>query len=177
MTIRWPRFNLYLRLALVLPLAGGCLSPESLAKRRPAKISIHLETHPDGTNLNEAVPIYRKEPVMVTVERIPFLNELNVSEAMVINVVGGFALRLQMDRQGIRLLEEKSAASAGRRFAIYCKFGPNLETARWLAAPVISGRISDGVLVFTPDATREEAEEIAQALSNVGREVTKKTQW
>jgi hypothetical protein len=179
MTIRWPRFNLYLRLALALTLAlaSGCMSPEEQAKRHPAKISIHLETRPDGTNLNEAVPIYRKEPVMVNVERIAFVNELNVADAKVIDVVGGFALRLQFDRQGTWLLEEKSTASASKRFAIFCKFGPNLRISRWLAAPVISGRISDGVLTFTPDATREEAEVIAQGLSNVGREVSKKTQW
>ena len=42
---------------------------------------------------------------------------------------------------------------------------------RWLAAPVISHRISDGVLVFTPDATREEAEEIALGLNNVSKKV------
>ena len=39
--------------------------------------------------------------------------------------------------------------------------------ARWLAAPRISQRIKDGVLVFTPDATREEAERIVRGLNNV----------
>jgi hypothetical protein len=44
-----------------------------------------------------------------------------------------------------------------------------LKDCRWLAAPVISHRIGDGVLVFTPDATREEAEEIALGLNNVAK--------
>ena len=65
----------------------------------------------------------------------------------------------------------------GKRFAIFCKFGEHLKNERWLAAPVISRRIADGVLIFTPDATREEADEIVLGLNNVGREVEKKTKW
>ena len=40
---------------------------------------------------------------------------------------------------------------------------------RWLAAPRINKRIADGVLVFTPDATREEAEQIALGLNNLAQ--------
>jgi hypothetical protein len=177
MIIRWPRFNLYLRLALALALLGGCLSPESQRKRHPSKLSIHLETRPDGTNLNEPVPIYRQKPIMINVERIPFLTELNVSEAKVVDVVGGFAIQIQFDRHGTWILEQKSVGNRGKRFAISCKFGPDCKITRWLAAPLISRRIADGVLIFTPDATRAEADEIALGLDNVGREVTKKNKW
>ena len=177
MTIRWPRFNLYLRLALAAVLISGCQSPESRRKQQPAKLSVHLEVRPDGTNLNEPVPIYREKPVMVNVERIPLLTELNVSEAKVVDVDGDFAIRIQFEREGTWLLEQRSVASHGKRFAIHCEFGEHLAKKRWLAAPIISRRIADGVLVFTPDATRAEADEIVLGLSNVGREVTKKLAW
>jgi hypothetical protein len=36
---------------------------------------------------------------------------------------------------------------------------------------VINHRIGDGVLVFTPDATRDECEEIAIGLNNVSKKV------
>lgn len=38
---------------------------------------------------------------------------------------------------------------------------------RWLAAPLINAPISDGVLLFTPNTTRSEADAIALGLSNV----------
>jgi hypothetical protein len=177
MNMRWSRFNFYLGLLLAGALLGGCLGPESRKKRQPSTISVHLEVAPDGTNLNEPVPIYRAEPVMINVERTPFLTELNLSEAKVVDVMGGFAIRIQFDRQGTWLLEQRSVAYHGKRFAIFCKFGAHLKNERWLAAPVISRRIADGVLIFTPDATREEADEIVLGLNNVGREVEKKTKW
>jgi hypothetical protein len=177
MVIRCPRFNLYLRLALALALICGCQTAERKRKHQPTRLTVHLEVRPDGTNLNEPVPIYRAQPVMVNVERIPFLTELNVSEAKVVDVSGDFAIRIKLDRQGTWLLEQRSVAYHGRRFAIHCEFGEHLSKTRWLAAPIISGRITDGVLVFTPDATRAEADEIVLGLNNVSREVAKKTKW
>jgi len=171
------RFNFYLALLLTGLLPAGCLSPESLKKRQPGAIAIHLEVAPDGTNLNEPVPIYRAQPVMVNVERTPFLTEINVSEAKVVDAIGGFAIRVQFDRQGTWLLEQRSVAYHGRRFAIFCKFGEHLKNERWLAAPVISRRIPDGVLVFTPDASRAEADDIVLGLNNIAREVEKKNKW
>ena len=52
---------------------------------------------------------------------------------------------------------------------IFCQFGEKLGKARWLAAPVISRRNSNGLLVFTPDADREEAAEIELGLNNLAR--------
>ena len=60
---------------------------------------------------------------------------------------------------------------AAGEIAIFSQFGEEMKDYRWLAAPVINRRISDGVLVFTPDATREEAEEIALGLNNVAKKV------
>jgi hypothetical protein len=179
MKIRWLRFNLYLCVALplALALAAGCQTEQRKRKRQASTLSIHLEVHPDGTNLNAPVPIYRQQPVMVNVDKAAILTEVDLSEAQVVEVVGGFAIRIKFDRRGTWLLEQKTVDNHGRRFAIYCSFGPELKESRWLAAPIISRRISDGVLVFTPDATRAEADEIALGLNNVGRLVKKKTKW
>jgi preprotein translocase subunit SecD len=104
---------------------------------------------------------------MVNVQKMPFLNESNVSGAKVVDVVGGFALRIQFDHAGAALLEQYTVANRGRKIAVFSQFGEEIKTLRWLAAPFISRRIIDGVFVFTPDANREEAEEIARGLNNV----------
>ncbi len=175
MKIRRLRFNLYL--CVVLAVFVGCQTAERKRKHQPSTLRIHIQVHPDGTNMSEPVPIFRERPVMVNVDKIPALTEINVAEAKVVDAVGGFAIRLQFDRRGTWLLEQRSVESRGQRFAIYCQWGPGLSESRWLAGPIVGRRISDGVLLFTPDATRAEAEEIVLGLNNVAREVKKKTKW
>ena len=94
-----------------------------------------------------------------------------------IDVVGGFALRIRFDHPGTALLEEYTAANHGRKIAVFSQFGEKIKDYRWLAAPIIARRITDGVFTFTPDATREEAEEIALGLNNVAKKVQKWTEW
>jgi preprotein translocase subunit SecD len=174
MMIRWERFNTYLLGALVVVIASasGCRSPEEKRERKLlSTLRLHLEASRDGTKDNEAVPVYRAKPVWVRITKSPILNESQVSEAAVVEVVGGFALRIEFDHQGQVLLEQCTAANRGRKIAIFCQFGDELKQYRWLAAPVISRRISDGVLVFTPDATRAEAADIALGLNNVSKQV------
>jgi hypothetical protein len=45
--------------------------------------------------------------------------------------------------------------------------------SRWLAAPVISRRISNGVLVFTADCERDEADQLVLGLNNVTKQIHK----
>jgi preprotein translocase subunit SecD len=85
--------------------------------------------------------------------------------------MGGFEISLQFNREGTWLLEQYSSANRGRKIAVFCEFGVELKEHRWLAAPVVSKRISDGLLVFTPDASREEAEEIVRGLNNVAKKM------
>ena len=70
-------------------------------------------------------------------------------QASVIDALGSFQIMIQFDRRGTWLLEY-TTAHRGRRIGIFSQFGD----ARWLAAPVMNKRIADGVLVFTPDASR-----------------------
>jgi preprotein translocase subunit SecD len=159
-------FNAYLTVALLVLFCGGC----QLFKKKEATIlRVHLEVNPDGTDKNKPVPVYRQSPVYVNVDDASFLNEGHVEKASVIDALGSFQIMLQLDRQGKWLLEQYSVAHRGRRVAIYTEFGQ----ARWLAAPVLQKRIPDGVLVFTPDATREEAERIVLGLNNVAKRLQK----
>jgi hypothetical protein len=176
MMIRRERFNIYLLGLLMVAMAAacGCRTPEERQQRRLlSTLRLHLEASQDGTKQDEVVPVYRANPVWVRVTKQPFLNESQVSEAAVVDVVGGFALHLEFDHEGKALLEQCTAANRGRKIAIFSQFGNELKDYRWLAAPLISRRISDGVLVFTPDATRAEAAEIAQGLNNVSKQVHK----
>lgn len=172
MTIRWERFNIYLAGALLVAIATacGCRSAEERQQRKLlSTLRLHLEASRDGTQADEAVPVYRAKPAWVRITKNPFLTEANVSEAAVVDAVGGFALRIQFDREGKALLNQYTAINRGRKMAIFSQFGSELKDSRWLAAPVISRHITDGVLVFTPDATRAEAAEIALGLNNVSR--------
>ncbi len=177
MMIRLQRFNLYLAMTVAVAAVCGCRtsSSSSSSEEKPKKLlstlRLYLETSRGGTQPNDSVPIYRKKPVMVTIEKVPFLTEGQVAEAQVVDVGGDFALRIKFDHSGTTLFEEYTTANRGKRIAVFSQFGEHITNSRWLAAPSISRRVTDGVFTFTPDATRAEAEEIALGLNNVSKKV------
>ena len=165
MKIGSPGFNLYL---LLLLACAGC---ETTGHQKEAStLQLHVEVNPDGTDRNAPVPIGRGDfSFQVNVERDPFLNEGSITEAWVVDALGGFQILVKYDAKGTRLLDQYSMAHRGKRVAILSQFGE----ARWLAAPVLANRITDGTFAFTPDATREEAERIVRGLNNVAKEMHK----
>jgi len=42
---------------------------------------------------------------------------------------------------------------------------------RWLAAPLINRRMADGMITFTPDASREETEKFVEGLNNSAKKL------
>jgi hypothetical protein len=174
MRIRCGGFNINLALAVALALVCGCKSSQSQGQKLVSAFRIHVEINRENTERNRVVPVYRANPLMVSIDRTPLLTEARVTEARVVDGVGGFAIRLQFDRQGTWLLESNSTANRGRRFAIFCEFNdlqnPKVVVGRWLAAPMIT-RITNGVLQFTPDATLEEAHQIVRGLNNVAKKL------
>jgi preprotein translocase subunit SecD len=177
------RFNIYLLLPLTLLLAAGCRTnkddKKAVESKMMANLRIHLEIPAEPMDFSVKVPVYRAKPVMVNVDKAPFLTENNLSEARLLDVLGGFEIQLQFDRQGTWILEEYTTTNPGRRFAIFCAWeGRDLKKeARWLSAPVIPKRVSNGILLFTPDASREESEDIVRGLNNAIKKHKKESEW
>jgi hypothetical protein len=169
------RFNLYLLLALAV--ICGCRTQESANKKQLATLRVHLEAGPQDADRAVQVPIYRAHPFQLQVQNEPFLTELQVASAKVVDVLGGFDLQIQLNHQGTWLMQQYSANNRGRHFAVFTQFGEKGRQARWLAAPTFTILITDGLLQFTPDASREEADEIALGLNNTARKNAKDVQW
>ena len=123
------------------------------------------------------VPVFREKPMMVHVDKDPFLTESQVTAARVVDDVGGFLMEIKFERRGADLLEQYTTVYPGKHMAIFSSFGDKKTEGRWLAAPRIIRRNSTGVLSFTPDATREEAEQIVLGLNNVAKKVAEKYKW
>lgn len=156
--------NCYLLLlATLVVLQAGCQSSAERAYREESStLRLHLEVSPDVLGRSSPVPIFRENPILVNVELESFLDEAHVALASVQEDRGGFLIHIQFDSLATSILNATTLANPGRRIAVVSHF-PNL---RWLAAPVIQRRISDGVFTFTPDATREEAERIVRGINN-----------
>jgi preprotein translocase subunit SecD len=167
------RFNIYLIVALTSLLASGCQSPETKKKKELATLRLYIETNPHGLGHSQVIQILREAPFDVTVEQNPFLTEGNVAEAKVVNAMGGYAISVQFNTEGKMLLEQYTSANSGRKIAVFSQWGKDMAQHRWLAAPAVYRRNSNGLFIFTPDASREEADEIALGLNNVSKKMRK----
>jgi hypothetical protein len=167
MVSRPSRFNIYLLLLAALVSLTGCQSPETKRAKQLATVRVHLEINPYPPGRSQVVSVLRTSPMQLNVEKGPFLNEIHVASAEVAETTGGFALVIRFNKKGQWLLEQYTAANSNRRLAIRCQWGvtPKVED-RWVAAPLITRIIKDGVLTFTPDATKDDAEQIAIGLRN-----------
>jgi hypothetical protein len=188
MRIRALGFNLYLTLVLTIGvlLAGKAQGKDKEDKKPLSTLRLHIETTKTDSKANsgadpkadpfagtETAEVYRAQKIPFLVLKQPFLTEANVKEAKVIEVTGGFALQIQFDTQGTWLLEEYTGANRSRHIVVASQFfnpgEKKINSGRWLAAPQIHTKISDGLFVFTPDATREEADRIVLGLNHVAK--------
>ena len=173
MKIPIARFNIYL-LVVVAALFCGCKTTEEKERSKEAStLRFHLEVNADGTARNSGVPVYRRKPMLVNVNRDAFLNEGDIEEASVVDVLGGFSIQIRFNRHGTLVLDSTTIANKGRRIGIHSQFSES----RWLAAPMITGRIEGGMFVFTPDASREEAERIVRGVNNVVAKLKKRSSF
>ena len=169
-------FNLILLISVGLGI-GGCNSPgkkgseSKLGKKEATSLRFFLEVNPDGTQRNAPVPIYRAQPIYINVEKAPILNEADILKTELVNadIEGGFAIKVQFTAHGSLIFENASTTYRGHRIAIQAIW----TEARWLGAPRMSRRVTDGQFIFTPDATREEAERIVHGVNNVSKELQK----
>jgi preprotein translocase subunit SecD len=165
------RFNIYLALATALALLCGCQSDKS--KQNLAALRVHIEASPVPVGSSQTVSVLRSDPVLVTIAIDPVLTEANIIAARIIASPGGFSVEVKFDETGTWILEQYSASNVGRHFAIFGQWGEKLVNGRWLAAPLISHRIGDGVLAFTPDASRDEADQLVLGLNHVTTKTSK----
>jgi hypothetical protein len=164
----WSRqFNIYLALTATLALLCGC---ETNKPHGPiAALRVHIEASPSSASMTQTIAVPRDDPVLVTVMQQPILTEANLAAARIMDTPGGFAIEVRFDETGTWMLEQYSAANTGLHFAIFGQWGKKLADGRWLAAPLITHRIANGVLAFTPDMSRPEADQFVLGLSNTAQ--------
>jgi len=171
MAVWTQRFNLYLALAAALALPGGCQTHRP--KGPVSALRVHIEVKADALGASQAVSMLRSAPVLVTVAHDPFLTEANIVSAKVMDTPGGFAVEIHFNETSAWILEQYSAANPGEHFVIFGQWGDKPAEGRWLAAPLITQRTASGVLSFTPDCSRAEADRLVLGLNNVAAQMRK----
>lgn len=185
-----PRFNTFLtpilrRISVLLLLGalgtvGEAAEPtvkaDPKATKKPAKkerherslFRMHLESAELPGLSTGRIKVLRSSPMDVVVQRDQFLDERDVQQARIISSTdGGFMIAVQMNTHGQLMLQLETTANRGKRIAVSCTW----TEARWLAAPQITRTVEDGIYIFTPDCSREEADRIVRGLNNVAIEV------
>jgi preprotein translocase subunit SecD len=173
------RINLILLLFLCACL--GCNSTPSKKEaekkeadksKQAALLHFHLEANPDPNGHTMEVSIGRSTLDKVTIMTQPVLDEGFMKKVELVDTdeLGGYAIKVTFDEAGTRRLDSISVEHRSRRLAVNATWTEN----RWLAAPVLTKRISNGVFIFTPDATREESERIVNGLQNVVKKLQEK---
>ncbi|HSY74830.1 MAG TPA: hypothetical protein VK810_05115 [Dongiaceae bacterium] len=169
------RFNLFLLLTAALVLSGGCKTEKQHEQDKLNKVvgalRVHIEVVPDEMGTSQTISVLRSEPVLVTIAKEPVLTEANIILAKVIPSPGGFSVAVQFDEAGGLMLEQFSAANPGKHFVIYGQWSDKPADGRWLAAPLITHHITNGVLSFTADASAKEMDQLVLGLNNVAKKV------
>jgi len=165
------RFNVYFALAAALALLCGCQTDKPAKKTAALRVYIEGNAGLEGTS--QTITLLRADPVVLTIASEPILTESGIIAARTIETPGGFAIEVRFDEMSAMTLEQFTAANPGIHLAIYGEWGDKPVTRRWLAAPLIAHRIGNGILSFTPDASREEADELVLGLKNVAKKMQK----
>ena len=137
-------------------------------------LRVHIEVNSVDSNTSQTISVPpRDDPVLITIEKEPILTEANLIEARVIDAHGGIALQIQFDESSALVLEQYSAANPGKHFVIFGQWGEKRTDGRWLAAPIITHRIAGGIMSFTADLSRVEADRLVLGLNNVAKKIRK----
>jgi hypothetical protein len=168
--------NLFFGLFLWLCLGAGCATGDDSSgsnkdskekkdekpEKQATTIEFRSETESVGMGTGR-IKVFRAHPVTLNVERNAFVDGGFVEEARVIDGIAGPLIYVRFNTAGALRLQMATVTKPGRRMAIYSRW----TEGRWLAAPLMSRPVENGEVVFTPDATREEAERIVRGLNNV----------
>ena len=165
-------FNGFLALAALALIAGCGTTEERQHKKEVSTFRVHIESDQQSDH-SSAISVMRSSPILLNIDREAVLDENNVAAALVVEQLGGFAIEVKFNRQGSWILERTTVTNKGRHLAIFSYFGQS----RWLAAPMITSRTSSGMLTFTPDCTREEADRFVRGLNNVVHKAERRENW
>lgn len=138
------------------------------ASERMAVIRFHIEVTDDGNAAKAEV--IRSRPQSFPIDKAPFFDERDVVGAQIVETPdGGFILQIDGTEHGRNALEMTTASANGRHILIYGEWIDDSETSssRWLAAPMIRSPIRNGVIRFSVDADREEAQQFVDGINNV----------
>lgn len=179
----WLRsINIYL-LAAGVVLGGGCGSNRLSPNKEYATLSIFME----GRQA-ESLPVHigrDTAPVYIVPEAV--LTEEDLSKAALVDHPDGtYDIQLTFTDHGKLVLDMQTTSNKGKHLVIFAKFPPKgwkepkegaaaeklppgqSRMSAWLAAPLITGNgLSNGSLLFTPDASHAEAEQIVRGLNNM----------
>jgi preprotein translocase subunit SecD len=133
----------------------------------------HIESRGQLPGSGRTVSVMRSRPVLVTITDEAALTEANIIGAGLLETPGGYAIEVKFDETGTWMLEQFTTANSGRHFVIFSQWSEKGIDSRWLAAPLITRRIPNGLLSFTPDASKEEAQQIVTGLNNMAKKVAK----
>ena len=175
MVSRRVRFNIIFCLSLLALALSGCQSAKKRADKQVATLRIYMETSP-AMGRGETVSICRSSPMLVYVDRTPFLYETHVASAGIVTNMGGYSLYIELNRAGSWLLESTTSANPQKRLAIRTQFGKDPVVDRWLGAPLPSKPIRNGILTFTPDTNWEETDQIVRGLKAAVKEANSNLQ-
>lgn len=167
---RW--FNIYLCGVFAVCLCGCKTAEEKKLSKEASTMRFFLEAS-RGNPRSIEVPVYRSKPIQVRIQQEPVLDEGSILEAQVVEFAGSYAIQVQFNTHGRTVLDVVTGSNKGRRLVVHSKFTED----RWLAAPQITQRISNGYFTFAPDATREEADRIVRGLNNLILKIEKRNRF
>jgi hypothetical protein len=183
-------FNTYLTsaLALVAALTLGCKSTEEKQREHTrTTLWLHLETAENSPDTNHVMKV-EIAGASLNCDTRPFLTDENLLKAEIAPMPeGGQALRLQFDERGRLIIDQYTNQHRFKRVIFFAEWGVDYDrksvladwgfrqprqspktklTRRWLAAPRMTRRVSDGTIVFTPDLSSEELDQLVLGLNN-----------
>ncbi len=162
---------------MALAVLCGCQTTRQKQSKEQSKevsaLRVYIEASAKDPAVNQRITLLRADPIAFTIEKEPILTEANLIQSRVIEAEGGFAIQIQFDESGGMVLEQYSAANPGKHFVVFGQWGEKAADGRWLAAPLITHRIAGGILSFTPDLSRTNADRLVLGLNNVSKKIIK----
>lgn len=182
-------FNLFLGLAtLVLCWGVHGATPEEkqrekeleqkkkLEAKQMAQIRVYREVTDFSGRASELgtlgvnkATVGRTDPVEMTVQRDAVLDERDVKRATLVEQRDqSYSIAVEFVQRGSMVLHMNSVAAKGQRLVIAARWsdGTNVFN-RWIAAPLQRRALDQGIIVFTPDMSREESAIFVRGLNNV----------